>query len=193
MDCTLRELAHLLTSALPGIVPEPAVGTRLAFRLVYPDMRGGAGGGGGGGRLEVEEGRRGRYTAREMGSVVISAPTAQENGDAKGTFDLGGEDADMTLEEARFMIGDFVDVAVFAPLSDGSVVSRGVAMGGASRGAGRENGYAGGRGGRGGGFGMGGGRPRGDLGAPVPAGEWRRGERLPDGGGFRGARGRGRW
>lgn len=182
MNCTLRELSQLLTTALPSIVPDPAIGTRLAFRLVYPDMSSGRGAGG---RLDGEG--RGRYISREVGSVIISAPGSHENGDSDGRdgFELGGEDAEKTLEDARFVIGDFVDVAVFPPLSDGSVVSRGSALGGFR--GGRENGYSS-RGGRGG---FGGGRGRG-FDPPMPAGEWRRGERLPESG-YRGGRGRARY
>lgn len=131
---------------------------------------------------------RGRYISREIGSIVIESG-GYENGDAhsrEGGFELGGEDSRKTLEESRFVIGDFVDVAVFPPLSDGSVVSRGNALG-PFRG-GRENGYSA-RGGRGG---FGGGRGRGDYGPPMPVGEWRRGERLPDPG-YRGGRGRPRF
>ncbi len=182
MSCTLRELAHLLTQALPHILPGPSIGTRLSFRLVYPDVHAARGGG----RLEPEG--RGRYLSKEIGSVVISAP---DSSNGEGLARLEGEDADKTLEEARFVIGDFVDCAVFPPLSDGSVVGRGSVSG---RGAPRENGY--GRV-RGGGYGMGsrggfnGYNSRGDFGGPasIPSGEWRRGERLPDSGGFRGGRG----
>jgi histone deacetylase complex subunit SAP18 len=183
MSCTLRELALLLTQALPSILPDPAIGTRLSFRLVYPDMHASRGAGG---RLESEG--RGRYLSKEMGSVVISAPP---NVNGNSAVELEG-DEDKTLEEARFVIGDYVDCAVFPPLSDGSTVSRGSA---GMRGA-RENGY--GRV-RGGGYGMGsrgsynngyGGSRGGDFSAPIPSGEWRRGERLPDsGGGYRGGRG----
>jgi histone deacetylase complex subunit SAP18 len=182
MDCTLRELAQLLTSALPSIVPSPAIGTRLAFRLVYPDtmpMRGA------GGRLDGEG--RGRYISREIGSVVISAP--QENGETNGKtgrFDLGGEDAEKTLDDARFVIGDFVDVAVFPPLSDGSVVSR-ASIHPTGRGN-RESAYSF----RGSHSGFGPGRGRGEFAPHVPAGEWRRGERPPEPG-FRGGRGRPRY
>src|SRR5277367_3091637 len=52
-SCTLRELAHLLTGALPNILPDPAVGTRLSFRLIYPDTRPPLGGPG----AEVQRGR----------------------------------------------------------------------------------------------------------------------------------------
>ncbi|KAK5210178.1 hypothetical protein LTR72_002491 [Exophiala xenobiotica] len=185
MSCTLRELAHLLTQALPHILPDPSIGTRLSFRLVYPDVHAARGGGG---RLEPEG--RGRYLSKEIGSVVISAPDSSN--DSLGLPKLEGDDADKTLEDARFVIGDFVDCAVFPPLSDGSVVGRGSVS--SARGAPRENGY--GRV-RGGGYGMGsrgafnGYSSRGDFGgsASIPSGEWRRGERLPDSGGFRGGRG----
>ena len=165
--------------------------------MVFPDLNAGGGGGGGrrdnNGRLDGEGGR-GRYVSKEVGSVVVSAP-GEENGDGDGAeWVLGGEDAEKTLEDARFVIGDFVDVAVFPPLGDGSVVGRGTVMGGARGGfAARENGFSsrGGRGGGGGGFGGGRGRG-GDFGPPIPSGEWRRGERLPDSGFGRG-RGRGRY
>ncbi|OAG36704.1 hypothetical protein AYO21_09088 [Fonsecaea monophora] len=138
MSCTLRELALLLTQALPQILPDPAVGTRLSFRLVYPDVHASRGGGG---RLESEG--RGRYLSKEIGSVVVSAPE-YSNGGGDGrrgggsAVQLEGDDADKTLEDARFVIGDFIDCAVFPPLSDGTVVSRGSVSG---RGGSRENGY----------------------------------------------------
>ena len=184
MSCTLKELALLLTQALPSILPDPAIGTRLSFRLVYPDLHASRGGGG---RLESEG--RGRYLSKEMGSVVVGSP---EYSDANGGVRLEGEDAEKTLEGARFVIGDFIDCAVFPPLSDGTVVSRGSVSG---RGGTRENGY--GRV-RGGGYGLssrgsynGFGSRGAEFGGPanIPSGEWRRGERLPDNGGFRGGRG----
>ena len=182
----------LLTSAagmLPGVFPENMVGCRLGFRLVYPDMSVARG--------RLDEGGKGRYISREMGSVVIGAPKVEVNGEKEGAggYELGGEDAEKTLEDVRFVIGDYVDCAVFPPLSDGSVVGRG-AVGGFGGGRGRENGFAP-RGARGGGYGMGGGRGRGEFGPIIPSGEWRRGERLPDsgyrGGGYGGGRGRGRY
>jgi len=106
-----------------------------------------------------------------------------------------------TLQEARFVIGDFVDVAVFAPGADGSVAAP--PTGGPAR-PGREfagrGGYGSGVNGvrdeRGGGYGGFRGRGRGVgegrlNGGGVPVGEWRRGEQVPPGG--RGwGRGRGR-
>ena len=190
MSCTLRELAFILTDTARGGYlqggpwPENMVGCRLGFRLVYPDLSNK-----GAGRLDGELGK-GRYVSREMGSVVIGTP----NGSNGSGYEFGGEDAEKTLEDVRFVIGDFVDCAVFPPLSDGSVVGRGSVM---PSGRGRENGF-GPRGPRGGGFG-GGLRGRGDFGGNMPSGEWRRGERLPTdsgyrgGGGYGGGRGRGRY
>jgi histone deacetylase complex subunit SAP18 len=205
-SCTLRELAHLLTGALPNILPDPAVGTRLSFRLVYPDTRPPPGGG----RLDDA---RGRYMSKEMGSIVVAPEEdghVNGEGRAAGRVNVGGDDAEKTLADARFVIGDFVDCAVFPPLADGSVApgtsatygARTASYGGGPRGGGgpplAENGY--GRP-RGGGFIGGGGRGglgggRGDFGrdGTIPSGEWRRGEKLPDSGyrGYGGGRGRGR-
>ncbi len=180
----------LLTSAagmLPGVFPETMVGCRLGFRLVYPDMSVARG--------RLDEGGKGRYVGREMGNVVVGASLKEEVNGGNDGYELGGEDAEKTLEDVRFVIGDYVDCAVFPPLSDGSVVGRG-AIGGFGIGKGRENGFAP-RGGRGAGYGMGAGRGRGDFAANIPSGEWRRGERLPDSGyragGYGGVRGRGRY
>lgn len=156
------------------------MGTRLSFRLIYPDTRNQA----------IAADGRGRYLSKDMGSVVIGASGSDagaRRGSARSTSDAGkqpmpggnklqGEDADKTLQDARFVIGDYVDCAILPPLSDGSIApaptSRG-SMGGSAIGGGmrafgggpsRENGF---------------GRPR--LG--VPSGEWRRGERIPEGGG----------
>lgn len=115
---------------------------------------------------------------------------------------LGGE-PDKTLQEARFVVGDWVCCAVFETGGDGGVaaaprvvgrgeVSYGRGGGGGYVGGGRENGFGGGYRGRGRGMGRGG-MYEGRLGGEgVPSGEWRRGERVPDGGrGYGRGRGRG--
>ncbi len=159
---------------------------------------------------------RGRWTTKEMGSVVVAAdvtndPEEQDgvNGDNRGTGIKfrNTEEAERTLADSRFVIGDFVDCAIFPPLADGSVApggQRGGYVGGMGpRGLGmggppppRENGYGRSRGGGyglGRGDGFGGGGRGGDFGpGRLPPGEWRRGERLPDSGYARGGRGRGR-
>jgi len=141
----------------------------------------------------------------------------------------GAEQADVMLKDVRFVIGDYIAVAILPPLGNGNVApmpgpagqnvgaggvvrsgravevgrdhhhQQGFGGGDGKRAGGRENGFGGfrGRSGRGAwGSGPGLGGPRG---VALPSGEWRRGERLPDGppgggrGGFGGGRGRDRW
>ncbi|OQD68377.1 hypothetical protein PENDEC_c036G04599 [Penicillium decumbens] len=189
-SCTLRELSQLLTSALPSLLPDPPVGTRLCFRLIYPDARGAA---------MMGPDVRGRYVSKDLGSVVVaprdSPYRGEEEADARaeprprGPLRFQGSEADKALQDVRFIVGDYVECAILPPLDDGSVAPplRGASgppgMGGGGMRAFRENGF--GRGGRGG--------PRGgdrDRGGPptLPPGDWKRGERLPEGGG-RGRRG----
>lgn len=215
-SCTLRELSHLLVSALPRLLPNPAVGTRLSYRLIFPDTR------------DVGRPGPGRFMSKELGNVIVGGG---EGGPVEGIFPtedeavvvtpgpmaglLGGE-PDKTLQDARFVIGDYISCAIFPPHSNGSVAPAPAAAGSAGRhpgsGLGRDMGDFRGGGGRGGptvgprengygGFrGRGGPRPGGGsfnggrLGdGGLPSGEWRRGERIPDGPGGRGyGRGRGR-
>ncbi|KAF2104126.1 hypothetical protein NA57DRAFT_70338 [Rhizodiscina lignyota] len=206
--CSLRELTHLLTTALPSLLPDPVVGTRLTYRLFFPDMK------------DFTHGGRARYTSKELGSVVVgedleSTGDAEEgtNGATKAAKNLSG-DADKTLQDVRFVIGDYVAVSIWAPLPNGEVApvpsltvsasGRGGAppsyrdRDGRERersgilGPPRENGYGGGgygrpRGGRYGGSGSG------DFGSSaVPPGEWRRGDMPPGPGGYGRGRTRGR-
>lgn len=261
-SCTLRELSHLLVSALPTMLPSPFIGTRLSYRLIYPDPRSSSGGGG------DPPGARGRFLSKDLGSVVLGGdgagiPPSAEEATVVPEGPMAGElfgEPDRTLQEVRFVIGDYVSCAVFPPLANGAVAPApgpavgSAAVGGGGRagagvgggggrgegeyggsggggggrmgreygggggggrlrgeylsrggggGGGGENGYGGfrGRGGGGGGAGGGGG---GGRGAPygggarfgdggLPSGEWRRGEKIPEGPGGRGyGRGRGR-
>lgn len=189
-SCTLRELTQLLTSALPSLLPDPAVGTRICFRLIYPDTKGATTMGGD---------ARGRYLSKDVGSVVVGPKDSpyrgendEENGGSAATgpraLRLQGNDADKTLQDFRFVIGDYVDCAILPPLEDGSVAPPFVT------GRGSVSGPVGGgmRAFRDPGFGRPG-RGRGDRG--IPSGDWRRGERLPDGGGrnYGGGPGRRGW
>lgn len=217
-SCSLQELTHLLTTALPSLLPSPAIGTRLSYRLVYPDAK----------DAYVSVGRPGgpqaKYLSKELGSVVVSAEgladeendtaAADRNGDKEEDTNgiskarLNGE-PNRTLADARFVIGDFVSCAIFPPGANGQVapppppVSAGP---GSGRGRAyvppverRENGYYGSGGHRGsrgsssyprGGAGFG---RLNDGAGGIPPGEWRRGERIPDEGYSRGqGRGRGR-
>lgn len=209
--CSLRELSHLLTTALPTLLPDPAIGTRLAFRLIYADTRSSGAGSG-----------PGRYMTKDLGSIVIGdggpgvLPDEEEavivaGGQMAGS--LGGE-PEKTLQDVKFVVGDYVSCAILPVQANGGVAPHptGPARGGGF-GAGRGEYGFGGRGGsmgpreNGGGY-RGRGGPRGGfgqgMGAGVPNGEWRRGERVPEGpsagrgrgygggGGFGGGRG-GRW
>ncbi|KAJ5241616.1 uncharacterized protein N7469_003207 [Penicillium citrinum] len=187
--------SHLGASSL---LPDPPVGTRLCFRLVYPDARGAA---------IMGPDAHGRYQSRDLGSVIVGPRDSPYQGDEhsdshtearSGPPRFSGSEADKTLQDARFLVGDYVECAILPALDDGSVAPplRGGSgppppPGGGGRGGGmrafRENGF--GRPGRGG-------RERGGdrRGPPaLPVGDWKRGERLPeDGGGRGGRRGRGR-
>lgn len=191
-SCTLRELSQLLTSALPSLLPDPPVGTRLCFRLIYPDARGAAMGG---------PDARGRYLSRDLGSAIVGprdSPLRADDDEDKqearprpGPLRFQGSEADRPLQDARFIVGDYIECAILAPLEDGSVApalngASGPITGPRSGGGGgmrafRDNGYTRGPGrggprGGGGGSGSGGGPPH------MPRGDWHRGERLPEGG-----------
>lgn len=204
--CSLRELTHLLVSALPSLLPDPAIGTRLAFRLIFPDTRSAGG--------DAASGP-GRYLSKELGSVVVGGggpgvttddenheddDNAASNGRGGALLDKLEGDADKTLADARFVIGDYVSCCILPPGADGSVAAGppppagryGMGRGGPP--PPRENGYGdraygGGYGRRGGGSRFEGGGRLG--GGGVPLGEWRRGE-VPTGGPPQGGYGRGR-
>jgi histone deacetylase complex subunit SAP18 len=149
---------------------------------------------------------------KELGSVVIGEggpgilPDEEEvpivaGGQVAGVI---GGDPEKTLQDARFVIGDYISCAVLPASASGQVAApplgpqRGTGFAGGRGdfgGRGRENGFGSrGRGGsRGGGFGQG---------ASVPTGPWSRGERVPEGprrgfdqrfGGGGGGRPQGRW
>lgn len=200
-SCTLRELCQLLLSAVPSMLPQPYAGARIAFRLVYPDIQG-----------SNRPGAPGRYISRDIGSVIVGAPSRHDDVDMEGSD--GGSvaealrqldgDPDRSLADVKFLIGDYIACAILPPLPDGGVPAAPPPLSGPGRGPppgsyggrGRENGF-GGRGDWGGGYGRGGrGGGRFDdrrmSGGGVPSGEWRRGEAPPEReSGFGRGRGRG--
>ncbi|ODM21884.1 hypothetical protein SI65_02728 [Aspergillus cristatus] len=125
-SCTLRELSQLLTSALPSLLPDPPVGT---IRLIYPDTKAAAAMGPG------ADGR-GRYLSKDIGNVIIGPRDSpyhngEEEEDAAAApprgLRLQGNDTERTLQDVRFVIGDYVDCAILPPL-DGNG-GRGCRMG----------------------------------------------------------------
>lgn len=183
----------------------------MTYRLIFPDTRGDGGRPG-----------PGRYLSKELGNVVVGGdgpgimPTEEEATVVTAGPMAGGlnGEPDKTLQDARFVIGDYISCAIFPPLANGAVApppgpgaGPGARPGGGRGGRAGMNDFGGGRGRsmrepRENGFGgfRGGGGPRGGgsfgagrLGGDVPSGEWRRGERIPEGsGGVRGAYSRGR-
>ena len=149
--CSLSDLAaHFTALAPPSSLPSPPIGTRLVFQLVYPDIRN-------------PNPRQRRYLVKDLGSVVIGGRLDLEGGGEAGTSDDG-----KTLEDAKFIVGDYVTCAVLPPLEDGSVAP--VSLARKEKHGARENGRPGPGGGPGGGFG---------AGASFPMGDWRRGDRVP--------------
>ncbi|KAF6217862.1 hypothetical protein HO133_006274 [Letharia lupina] len=186
--CTLRELSHLLVTALPTLLPSPAIGTRLAYRLVYPDTHNNNHNNNNNATTTTTTMAPGRYLSKELGDVVVGDDAAEE-GPGRGRREeeggggggggggekvvregvmagrLGGE-PDKTLQEARFVIGDFISCAIFAPGADGSVAP--------GHGAGRGRGGRGSLGGGGRGVsGEGEGRVRGGVRRGGEGGGWR--------------------
>jgi histone deacetylase complex subunit SAP18 len=192
-----------MVEASPPILPDPAIGTRLAFRLIYADTRATT-------RLDLPP----RFVTKDLGSIVLGegGPGADEGAAAAASGDDSSSDGAKTLADARFMTGDYISCAILPPNElTGEVtpatsarMGRGAGVGEARSAMGvgpptmprerqRDYGtpYGGfrGRGFRGGygrgGYGGGGRFPDRDEGfgrggGRMPEGEWRRGDRLPD-------------
>ncbi|EDU43311.1 Sin3-associated polypeptide Sap18 [Pyrenophora tritici-repentis] len=189
-SCSLSELCKLLFSAVPTLLPQPYAGSRIAFRLVYPDIQG-----------SNRPGAPGRFISRDIGSVIVGARSRNNDDDddmdmevadaatvAEALKQLDG-DPEKTLADVKFLVGDYIACAILPPLPDGSVSAAPPPLSGPGRGPppggyggrGRENGF----GGRGdyGGYGRGGGSRFDDRrmsNGRVPNGEWRRGEAPPE-------------
>jgi histone deacetylase complex subunit SAP18 len=182
--CNLKELTALLIGAVPDALPSPAVGTRICYRLIFPDIQSNARHG------------AGRFLTKELGSVVVGSDSEVEPDDGKPAGDRPEDDGGKTLQEARFVIGDYISCAILPPLSNGDVAappSRAPrSFGGPPPASPRENGFGSSGYGRGYGGYQRGGRHEGPRSAGyVPDGDWRRGD-IPPGGGGAYSRGRGR-
>ncbi|KAL2262425.1 hypothetical protein VTK26DRAFT_1375 [Humicola hyalothermophila] len=167
-DCTLTELSHHMVEASPPILPDPAVGTRLAFRLIYVDARAN--------RIDLPP----RFVAKDLGSVVLGGggPGAGPDEGVSPGDDDSVNDGDRTLADARFVTGDYISCAILPPneLTGDVMPATSARMG----------------------RGVGVGEARGAMGAaPPPPPSMRQRDYGPPGGGFRGrgfgARGGGAW
>ena len=135
-DTTLSELAHLISTDYPQVL---RANTRVAFRLLYTDSY------------------RPRVLLKDVGTVVLQQTSGQ----------LDAEDAgSRTLEDVKYVIGDWLDVAIFTGAQGvppggprGGSFGRQGGMGGpgGERGRGRGDSYRGGGVSRGGGRMAGGG------------------------------------
>ncbi|KAF8539605.1 Sin3 associated polypeptide p18-domain-containing protein [Trichophaea hybrida] len=123
--------------------------SRCGFRLIYADTRYG----------------NTRYTSKDLGAVVPAGDPSLD------------QVAKKTLNEVQFVVGDWIDVAIYPEGHGGVSSARGFVGGrGGVLGGPRENGFGGFKvrgGARGGGFAD-------RVGAGVPSGEWRRGEKVED-------------
>ncbi|KAK3898886.1 Sin3 associated polypeptide p18-domain-containing protein [Staphylotrichum tortipilum] len=186
-DCTLDELSSHIAAATPSVLPSPAIGTRLIFRLIYADTR-----------APRSDALSPRYVPKDLGSVVLGrgGPGAGPDegvssaGEGDGAAGAGGE---TTLAEAKFITGDFICCAIMPPDElSGDVVPASSARMGRGTGVGeatglvggppppppmaprqRDYGFSGGFRGRGGFRGGGGGGPRGYYGGGGGRGRYR--------------------
>ena len=205
-SCTLHELALHVAGSLPGALPSPSIGTRLAFRLVYPNVRHAP-------PPSSNTPYQPRFLVKDLGSVVVgdgqpgAGNPADDDDDDGVDMNEGGRGpkageaaapshgADKTLGEAKFVVGDYISCAILPPLSDGSVAPPIAAqpsrtwsggVGESRSGPPRRDSYGRQENGFGRQYGAGGRReaPGGLYGGSgrddFPSGEWRRGERLPD-------------
>ncbi|KAK2070615.1 hypothetical protein P8C59_005094 [Phyllachora maydis] len=115
-DCTLKELCYDMATVSPSILPSPAIGTRLSFRLIFADIRAGAD-------------RPPKYVAKDLGSIVLGdggpgidlddaradEAAADREPDKAKTNEGDKEDGERTLSDAKFVVGDYISCAIMPP------------------------------------------------------------------------------
>ncbi|KNZ72703.1 Histone deacetylase complex subunit SAP18 [Termitomyces sp. J132] len=190
-DATLREVLTTLRNTAPLVSEYRHPLARFSFRTVYADSL-----------------AKGRFSQKDLGMVysrdILGEPgslnvTAPRLADEDGTREPSErEKEERTLDELRFVPGDFLLVAVLLPKSVGAPSEINIKGSGAG-GPGATNGWRGGGAGRGDGgwggalsgpgAGRGGGHWRGESNAPVGGGRGRGGR----GGGDLGRVGPWRW
>ncbi|KAF3926190.1 hypothetical protein ABW21_db0206259 [Orbilia brochopaga] len=132
-DCSLSELATLLLSALPSLSTSA---TKCSFRLIYADTK------------------TSRFTSSEIGNIILPLPKlVTTNGNGAGSSSNHVSSDKVSLDEVRFVVGDWIDVAIMTGSSSAPPVSNGIRIRG--------------RGGSG-------------VTGAMAQGDWRKGERLDD-------------
>ncbi|KAK7431810.1 hypothetical protein QQZ08_001751 [Neonectria magnoliae] len=96
-DCTLKELALELAAANPSALPSPAIGSRLAFQLVFPDLR----------TTSAISSAHPRFSVKDLGSIVIGE--GEPGAELLDDVDIDGpvkevKDKEKTLGDARFVM-----------------------------------------------------------------------------------------
>lgn len=146
---TFEELSHHLAGSEEQLLPDPCIGTRLAFRLIYRDAN-----------AQPTH----RFVVKDLGSMVLGegGPGAEVH-DATTVIDLGAEGyafhegfqdeeedvprtapplpepvtvSHKTLGDVKFMVGDYISCAILPPLDDGSVAPADSARSGRGSGVG---------------------------------------------------------
>ncbi|KAJ4144614.1 hypothetical protein LMH87_003489 [Akanthomyces muscarius] len=109
-SCTLQELIYELADARPNPLPSPAIGTRVVFQHVSPDLKSVSSVGGG----------RAKFAVKDLGSSVLGAggPGAEDDEHPNENRGFGST---WTLQDAHFAAGDYISCALLPPLDDGSV------------------------------------------------------------------------
>ncbi|KAG6815938.1 hypothetical protein H0H87_010071 [Tephrocybe sp. NHM501043] len=179
-DATLREVLTTLRNTAPHVPEYRHPLARFSFRTVYADSL-----------------AKGRFSQKDLGMVysrdILGEPgslgvTAPRLRDEEKEKESEREKEERTLDELRFVPGDYLLVAVLLPKSVSAPIELSIkGSGGASGPGAPTNGWRGGAlgGGRGGGdAGWGGGLGRG-------GGHWRGESNAPGGGRGRGGRGGG--
>ncbi|KAH7887424.1 Sin3 associated polypeptide p18-domain-containing protein [Phlebopus sp. FC_14] len=178
-DATLREVLTTLRNAAPQILEFKHPLARYSFRAIYADAA-----------------NRGHFAQKELGMVysrdILGEPGSLETPAARLLEDVDGENREpterekqeRTLEELRFVPGDYLCVSIILPKSAAA------GPGDAAANKTHANGWRAGPGGRDGGWaggahasapaGRGGGHWRGDSNPPPPGGPRGRGGRTGD-------------
>ncbi|KAK4190033.1 Sin3 associated polypeptide p18-domain-containing protein, partial [Podospora australis] len=99
-DSTLETLTQLIADAPTRILPSPAIGTRLVFRLIFANTRA---------RADAPP----KYVTKDIGSIVIGQGSGGPG--TEGATPDPNPDRHKTLADARFITGDYISCAILPP------------------------------------------------------------------------------